>query len=294
ETGEVDSTGMHRAHQLVTRFLMRATYGDVNDPKQAAVLARNRRIGVGHLGVASYLALTGRKYSEAPDDWGFIGMLADLAQTVQDAAEHYAHQLRIPVPVKTRTVAPTGTIAKLAGVSEGIHPIFGKYFLRRIRFSNVNPDEMETVEEYRRQGYGVEPDMYAPNTTVVSLPTKDTLLAQVEKLYGDRADEIVQDASQLTLRDMLRFQRMYQEYWADNAVSYTVNVDPNAYTPEIVAEHIREFGPDLKGATIFPEMSMPQSPYERISRADYELYEVWQQQVADGVDEACVSGCPVK
>src|SRR5690606_5746961 len=49
ETGEVDSTGMHRAHQLVTRFLMRATYGDVNDPKQAAVLARNRRIGVGHL-----------------------------------------------------------------------------------------------------------------------------------------------------------------------------------------------------------------------------------------------------
>src|SRR5690606_17257464 len=67
ETGEVDYEGMTKAHILVTRFLMRATYGDVRDEKQAAVLARNRRIGVGHLGVASFLALMGIKYSEAPE-----------------------------------------------------------------------------------------------------------------------------------------------------------------------------------------------------------------------------------
>ncbi|QYW07966.1 hypothetical protein SEA_TRISTE_47 [Streptomyces phage Triste] len=45
---------MHRAHQLMTRFLMRATYGDVTDAEQAAKLASNRRIGVGHLGVQGF------------------------------------------------------------------------------------------------------------------------------------------------------------------------------------------------------------------------------------------------
>src|SRR5690606_19692338 len=84
ETGQVDVIDMHRAHELVTRFLMRATYGDVRDDKQADVLARNRRIGVGHLGVASYLALTGVNYSEAPTNWRFVALLEELAHTVEE------------------------------------------------------------------------------------------------------------------------------------------------------------------------------------------------------------------
>lgn len=121
-------------------------------------------------------------------------------------------------------------------------------------------------------------------------------MAEVEKRYGaDEADRIVQSAADISLVDMLRFQAMYQAYWADNAVSYTVNIDPADYSAEDVAEAIREFGPYLKGATVFPEMSMPQSPYERITKDDYGLYEDWQQQIADGVDENCVTGgCPIK
>lgn len=294
--GNVDVLDMIYAHRLITRFLIRATYGDVTDPKQAEVLARNRRIGVGHLGVASYLALTGRKYSEAPGDWRFEALLEDLAGFVEEEAVSYAGSLRIPVPVKTRTVAPTGTIAKMPGVSEGIHPIFARYFIRRIRLSEINPTEAAKAEEYRQLGYGVEQDMYAPNTLVVSLPTKDSLLADVEAIHGpDRASEIVESAADISLEDMLAFQAMYQTVWADNAVSYTVNVDANAYTAQELADAIIAFGPALKGGTVFPELSMPQSPYERISEADYGLYELWQRQVADGVDEACANGaCPVK
>src|SRR5690606_31945957 len=257
ETGQVDVIDMHRAHELVTRFLMRATYGDVRDDKQADVLARNRRIGVGHLGVASYLALTGVNYSEAPTNWRFVALLEELAHTVEETARSYAHDLRIPVPVKTRTVAPTGTIAKMPGVSEGIHPIFAKYFVRRIRFSDNNPAEVETVNRYREQGYHVEPDMYSASTTVVSLPTKDSLLAEVEQLYGQHAaNHIVQSAADLSLTEMLLFQQMYQTYWADNAVSFTANFEPGKYTVEEIAAHIQAFGPTLKGATLFPEASM--------------------------------------
>jgi len=295
DDGTLDPVELETAHRLMTRFLMRATFSDISDPKSRAIVDRNRRIGVGHLGVASMLALAGKKYSEAPDT-RFPGYLAEMAEWVDDEAREFAHELRVPVPVKTRTVAPTGTIAKMPGVSEGIHPIFAKYFIRRVRFSDVDPEQAATVEQYREQGYGVEPCVYAPATTVVSLPTKDSLLAEVAARYGEeRAEEIVESAADIGLEDMLAFQAMYQEFWADNAVSYTVNIDPARYTVEELADALEAWGPALKGCTVFPEKSRAQAPYERISKADYSLYEYWQQQVADGIDEACASGaCPIK
>lgn len=296
DEGYVNYNELETAHQLITRFLIRATYGDVNDDKQAAVLARNRRIGVGHLGVASYLAKTGRKYSEAPSDWTFRTQLKMLALTVEAEARTYCHALRIPVPVKTRTVAPTGTIAKLPGVSEGIHPIFAKYFIRRIRFSDVDEDQRATVEKYARTGHLTTACLYAPETSVVEIPTMDSLMAEVSAIYGeDVAEKIVESAADISIRDMLAFQAMYQKYWADNAVSYTVNVDPNEYTAGELAEVLTEFGGDLKGATIFPEMSMPQSPYERLTREDYEILSFGLPgSISDSIDENCVNGCPVK
>lgn len=293
DKGRVDLEAMRKAHVLMTRFLMRATYGDVNDPKQSAVLARNRRIGVGHLGVASYLALRGIRYSDAPSNEEFTELLEDLAEVVEITATNFAHQLRIPVPVKTRTVAPTGTIAKMPGVSEGIHPIFSKYFIRRIRFSDIDPDQWNQALEYASKGYSIEPCQYAPSTTVVEIPTKDSLLEAVEKIYGPAAEQIVQSAADLTLEDMLEFQRMYQHFWADNAVSYTANIDPDKYTVTDLMDILSRFGGELKGVTVFPEMSRPQSPYERITKEQFEKFEA--TQTADGVDEECASGaCPVR
>lgn len=291
--GRYSIEDMVLAHQLMTRFLMRGTYGTVTDPKQKEVQDRNRRIGVGHLGVASFLAMLGVKYSEAPHDDRVIDLLESLASTVDYTAAEFAHDLRIPVPVKTRTVAPTGTIAKMPGVSEGIHPIFSKYFIRRIRFSDVDPDQWNTALGYAAQGYHVEPCQYAPNTTVVAIPTKDSLMEEVETRYGKLAEDIVQSAADLSLADMLSFQAMYQSLWADNAVSYTANVDPERYTVADVMALLIEFGGQLKGATLFPEMSRPQSPYERLSKEEFEAFEA--TQIADGVSEECAgSACPVK
>lgn len=294
EDGDYDRAELVEAHMLMTRFLMRATYGDVNDPKQAETLARNRRIGVGHFGVASFLAMVGIPYSEAPENYSFIQLLKHLASEVDKEAARYAHQLRIPVPVKTRTVAPTGTIAKMPGVSEGIHPIFSKYFIRRIRFSDIDQDQWAQALEYATKGYDIEPCQYAPNTTVVAIPTKDSLLEEVTALHGtEKAEYIVESAADLSLSSMLEFQAMYQTYWADNAVSYTANIDPTEYTVEHLAMVIKEFGGEVKGFTVFPEMSRPQSPYERISKEEFEAFEL--TQTADGVDEDCASGaCPVR
>lgn len=288
--GSVDVGGLIDAHRLITRYLVRATFADVADPKSAEAIARYRRIGVGHLGFADYLYKQGMRYTEASDAYPGRA-LRTWAQVVDQAAAEYANQLRIPTPIKKRVIAPTGTISKLAGVSgEATHAPFAAYFIRRIRFSDVDPNEVAQVEEYRRKGYRVEKDRQAANTSVVEIPTKDSLLDELE------FPEYFQHAGDLTIRDMLNVQRLYQKYWADQAVSYTVNVEPSKYTAEELAGILAEYLPELKGTTVFPEMSMPQSPYERISFEEYKARaeEVGIEVTDTGFDEACASGaCPV-
>ncbi|QGH78742.1 ribonucleotide reductase [Mycobacterium phage Miko] len=291
DAGKTDYLDLIRAHRLMTRFLIRATFSPVGDPKSREVLDRNRRIGVGHLGVASYLALTGRRYSQAPKDKRFTQFLREMASEVDSAALAYAHELRIPVPVKKRTIAPTGTVAKLAGVSEGIHPIFSKYFNRRIRFNKLS--DAEALREQAALGYHVEDDLFAPNTAVVTIPTKDTLVQAVVDLYGAEGEHIVESADDLTLTELLAFQALYQTCWADNAVSFTANVEPSVYSPSDVAGVLEDFAGLIKGSTIFPEASFEQAPYERITKQQYESAAA--KAVEDGVDENCTSGsCPIK
>ncbi|WAB08810.1 ribonucleotide reductase [Streptomyces phage Success] len=286
--GEIDDEGLRKAHRYLTRYLIRATFAEVADPKSAAAIARYRRIGVGHLGFADFLVKLGVKYSEASRE-GIDFELDIMAQTVTLAAREYANELRIPVPIKTRVIAPTGTTSKLAGTSgEAVHAPFAGYFKRRIRFSDLEPSEKAQVEEYRRKGYHVEPDKYAANTSVVTIPTKDPLV--------EIGGENFQHAGDLSLRDMLSVQALYQEHWADQAVSYTVNVDPNAYSVDDLVEALVPFLPRLKGTTVFPELSFEQPPYERITKEEYEeLAAAVGIETADtSYDEICASGaCPI-
>ncbi|MEU2366238.1 ribonucleoside-triphosphate reductase, adenosylcobalamin-dependent [Streptomyces noursei] len=290
--GESDSQGLYDAHRYATRYLIRATFAKVADPKSQEAISKYRRIGVGHLGFADFLFKQGIKYSSAPYNPRVRSDLKFMAQTVDQSAAEYANELRIPVPIKKRVIAPTGTTSKLASVSgEGIHAPFAAYFLRRIRFSDLEPSEKAQVEEYRRKGYKVEPCVYGATTSVVEIPTMDPLLAAHPELA-----DVFEHAGELSLVQMLTVQRLYQELWADQAVSYTASVDPEKYGPDDVARVMLGYMPALKGTTIFPEMSRPQTPYERISKERY-LYEVAivGEAVWDtGYDEVCASGaCPI-
>jgi adenosylcobalamin-dependent ribonucleoside-triphosphate reductase len=214
-----------------------------------------------------------------------------MASEVDTAAEGFCHELRIPVPVKKRTIAPTGTVAKMPGVSEGIHPIFSKYFKRRIRFNRLSDNE--SLAKLANEGYEIEDDLFAPGTAVVTIPTKDTLVQAVVDRFGRDGEEIVESADDLTLTELLAFQALYQTCWADNAVSFTANVDPNAYTAKDVAATLKKFSGLIKGSTIFPEASFPQAPYERITKQQYETAAA--KAVSDGIDEDCANGaCPIK
>lgn len=279
------------AHRLMTRFLMRATYGDVNDSKQQDMLLTNRRIGVGHLGVQGYWAKKGVKYSSIPA-WA-APMLADLYEVVRAEARDYAFQLRIPEPVKVTAIAPTGSVAKLPGVSEGIHPVYARHFERRIRFSMRDEAQFATVMEALNKGFTVEDDMYDKSgmTKVVVYPTEDILLSQVRALGLD--DSVVQSADELTPYDMLAVQAVYQENFADNAVSYTVNLPEGGMNADDLGALLKTFLPALKGTTVMVDSSRPQAPYTRITREAYEAAVATVQE--DSTDLECASGaCPVR
>lgn len=293
----VSGEGLHRAHELMTRFLIRATFADINDPRSREVQDRNRRIGVGHLGVQGWLNKSGIRYSEAPTDLLVQASLEGLRETVRNEARKYAFELRIPEPIKVTTVAPTGSIAKLPGVTEGIHPIYARYFEQRIRFSLRDPEQAAQVDEARAQGFEVETDEYDPSgwTAVVVYPTKNRLVEQVQAL-GFEA-ELVEQADEIPLDRMLAFQAMYQRCYADNAVSFTVNIDPDSECVGSLADELAVWLPHVKGTTIMPDNSRPQAPFTRITQEQYETWALAHgiDVLSDGVDEECVNGaCPIR
>lgn len=286
-----DMDGLIQAHQLMTRFLIRASFGDKADIKQNDMVNKNRRIGVGHFGVQGFLAKLGIKFSDAPKGTFYRHLLEQLYKVVRHEARDYAFQLRIPEPVKVTTIAPTGTIAKLPGATEGIHPIYAKYFIRRIRFSTIN--QAAKIQQFIDQGYEVEDCMYSANTKVVSFPTKELLVEQVEAL-GFNADQIVESADEIDLDAMLAFQEMYQTHYADNAVSFTANIPENKYSVNQVMQIVRPYMPNLKGTTIMVDGTRPQAPYERITKMHYN-YLSGPKSVEDSTDEDCSTGaCPIR
>lgn len=292
--GNVDFSGLVRAHELITRFLIRATFGDISDAKTQKVVDRNRRIGVGHFGFAGYLAKQGIRYSNSHRNDDVKYMINYMADIVDRTAYYYAGELRIPVPVKKRTIAPTGTISKLAGVTESIQAPFALYYIQRIRYSTVDPDQAKRIREFEIDGYNVIPDPQVPNTMIVEIPTINDLVREAEAMGYD-PDSYLEDASMVSLSDQLAVQDMYQTLWADNAVSYTVNFDPHTNNIVAIEAALYKRIGSLKGTTLFPERGFELPPYQRVGKQKILALRGSQGVFGDGVDESCASGaCPVR
>ncbi|XVU30552.1 ribonucleoside-triphosphate reductase, adenosylcobalamin-dependent [Actinoplanes sp. CA-054009] len=311
----VDWDGLLRAHRIMTRFLVRATYADVTSPEQRAMIDKNRRIGVGHFGVQGFLVKNGIRFSDMGtgmiEGVTFPYALREMERAVYAEAVAFAHQLRIPVPVKWTTIAPTGSIAKLAGRTEGIHPVFAKFFIRRVRFSTVDPDQVAQVAKYASQGYAVQDDPQAANTVVVSFPTEEMLMGEVRALGLD-PDYLVESADELSLTALLNAQRVYQGAYATNAVSFTANIPAEAHQNEALSRgewvmpaptearllsvmaEMRPFLPHLKGTTLMVDGTRPLAPYQRLTPEQWETARPWAV-IGDSVDEECANGaCPIR
>ena len=118
----------------------------------------------------------------------------------------------------------------------------------------------------------------------MSIPTRDQIL-------DDYPEELIEQADEIDPEAMLATQAFVQEHFADNAVSFTVNV-PEGYAHRDLARALLRYLPKLKGTTVMVDGTRPQAPFERITGDEYEA--ATGQAVGQAMDDCSTGACPVR
>lgn len=278
---------MLEAFRLMTRWLIRATFGDIPQRRQREVVDRNRRIGVGFFGFHAYLALRGIKYSNCWNDESVIKTMNSSFQAVSSEAASYSAAQGIPCPVKNTALAPTGTLINMVGSTPSGQAMPTTWFKRLVRYADTDPE----LEVKKSEGYEWFPDEDAKNTTIVVYWCEDPLAAKVRAAGMDPGD-ILESQYDIPFEVSLKVQAMLQEQYADNAISYTVNLRPEDMgTEQDMEKKLITHLPFLKGTTIFPEKSRKNAPIQPLTKAQFDAYQ-GRKEISQ-VEDACKGGCPI-
>jgi len=256
--------------RLATRYCIRQRLTPLSDPKSDEVGRKNMRIGVGLGGICDF-------------DWTGP-QLARWFQEVRQEANEYADALGVNRPITVSTTKPSGTVSLLNGSSPGIHAPYAKYYVRRTRIAKNDPMAEAMVDAK----VPFEEDTYdkTGRTWVFEFP----MAAPHARVMGQTED----------IRTQFERQDAIQTWWADNAVSATLNY--NLAESEVLATCLGEFVPRLKSTTCLPRShGYAQPPYESTSEEDYrERMSVINHDhplVKDGdieIDECATGSCPVR
>lgn len=261
--------------RLLARFLVRGTLFPCQDPKTQAVRDEHRIIGCGITGLADWCSLYGVEYGSKT--------MEDLAYTwrkiVVESANEYCDRLGINRPRAYTTCAPTGTMSKVAGCSEGIQPHLYDYFVNRVIYKADHPK----LGELGRLGFKTEDSVNARGSKVVSFPMRAGVLKHVQS---------IETAATIGVERQLEMQRIMQQHYADNSVSFTVNFDPAGYSADQIEALLRKYGPLLKGTTLMPFVGdkYQQLPQEQITKEEYEQMVANIGSHAHGVAGECKGG----
>ena len=263
---------LNRVFALAVRYAKRVTFGSYDWEVSRRVISRNRRIGVSMSGIQDWFlarfsrrAVTGWKEETAKDgtvrrqpiyDQEIADALDRLYQAVVEADNEYSAELGCEPSLKHTTVKPSGTVAKLAGASEGMHFQWAGHFIQRIRFQDDDP----LLKALDACGYHIEPDIYTNHTMVVEFP--------VESAHWDSPQ--FASAGTVSAEEQLATQAFLQERWSDNAVSCTVTFQKSEeeQLPTILAAYAGR----IKSTSLlgYVDGGYQQMPKETISISKYQ------------------------
>jgi ribonucleoside-diphosphate reductase alpha chain len=228
-------------------------------PQVTEVSRRTRKIGLGVMGFADLLIMLGIPYG-SPDSFTVAEQVMGFITTsAQRASMALAKDGRGPFPefpgtvwaqhggpplrnATVTTVAPTGTISILAGVSSGIEPVFALAFTRHVmdgrQMQEIHPLLVQTLE----QRHVLSADLLAEIAETGSLASLPGIPGDLKALFVTSHD-LAPDVH-------VRMQATFQRH-TDNAVSKTVNLSERATVEEV--EHIIRLAHQLrcKGITVF-------------------------------------------
>ena len=128
--GRIDSINeFSQVVELATKFLMCGTLrAKLPYDKVFQVREKNRRLGLGLMGIHEFLIKKGERYHVTPTLHSFLTVYKGVSDKV---SKEFSQHLSISTPVANRAIAPTGSIGILAGTSTGIEPIFAVAYKRR-------------------------------------------------------------------------------------------------------------------------------------------------------------------
>jgi ribonucleoside-diphosphate reductase alpha chain len=115
--------------ELGTIFLLCGTLrADLPYDKIGEVRKKNRRLGLGLMGIHEWLIQRGYRYEVTPELHQWMSVYRGVSD---ETSRRVADSLSISRPVANRAIAPTGTIGILAGTTTGIEPVYAVAYKRR-------------------------------------------------------------------------------------------------------------------------------------------------------------------
>ena len=146
----------------------------------------------------------------------------------------------------TTTIAPTGSLSIIAGVSSGVEPVFALTFIRNIMDSDELIESNMVFENYL-----VDNDLYS--VELMRRVANEGTLDNIDEL-DEETKRIFVSAHDITPEWHIKMQAVFQEY-TDNAVSKTVNLRKEATREDVRDVFLRAYSLGCKGVTMYRDGS---------------------------------------
>jgi len=230
--------------ELGSKFLVCGTLrADLPYGKVYKVREKNRRLGLGLMGIHAWLLQRGYGYEVTPELHKWLKVYKD--ESVRASDEH-CERLYISKPVAYRAIAPTGSIGILAGTTTGIEPLFAVAYKRRYLTDGTKWKYEYVVDATADQlirEYDIDPN-------------------KIDTAYGLSHD----------YERRIKFQADIQDY-VDMSISSTINLPAWGSKGNSegdvgrFAETLSKYAPRLRGFTCYPDGSrggqpLTEVPYE--------------------------------
>tara|TARA_R110002012_G_scaffold3233_1_gene15055 strand:- start:974 stop:2656 length:1683 start_codon:yes stop_codon:yes gene_type:complete len=244
--------------ELATKFLICGTKkAKLPYDKVYSVRDKNRRLGLGLMGMHEWLLARGSKYEVTEELHQWLSVYKGVSDSV---SADTADTLSISRPVANRAIAPTGSIGILAGTSTGVEPIFAVAYKRRYLKNGTKWHYQYVV---------------------------DSAAQEIIDLYGVKPENIESalDLAQDYKRRM-KFQADVQDY-VDMSISSTINLPQwgskynNEDTVDDFTSALASYAHRLRGFTVYPDGCRGGQPLSSVpySEAVDKLGEVFEESV---------------
>lgn len=233
-----DVADLHNVVHLSTIFLLCGTLiADLPYSKIARTREKNRRLGLGIMGLHEWLLSRDYRYEVTPELHQWLSIYKGVSD---DTSRKYADRLGISRPVANRSIAPTGTIGIIAGTTTGIEPVYAVAYKRR----------------------------YLKGTKWHYQYAVDSAAQDVINRLGinpDRVESAIDLAADYERR--IKFQADVQDY-VDMAISSTINLpskEQQAINVDEFTNTLAKYASRLRGFTCYPDGSRGGQPLTSVS-----------------------------